>query len=41
VTKPRNKFDHRAMTETELSNALGDHVHQDFRVSNNFGGGFD
>ena len=29
------------MTETQLSNALGDHVYRDFRIRNNFGGGFD
>ena len=29
------------MTETQLWNTLGDHVYQDFRIRNNFGGGFD
>ncbi len=37
MTESRNKFNHRTMTDTKLSNASGDHVHQDLLIRNNFG----
>src|SRR5438045_1457406 len=36
MTESRNKFNHRTMTDTKLSNASGDHVHQDLLIRNNF-----